>query len=77
MESHNKMGNWHKDYNASSLDGLTGLKFARKMQGQWLLVEDVKVWFRRVISQWDAVIFGVLLALGLTSIARFFGMLRC
>lgn len=48
--------------NFRSLDGLGGLKAARRHRGQTLWLEDVKVYLKRLVHQWDAVLLGILLA---------------
>lgn len=49
--------------NIRSLDGLGGLRAARRCRGENLLVQDALIWSRRLLKQWDAMIAGALLAL--------------
>ena len=49
--------------NARSLDGLGGLKSARRTKGETIWAENVEIWFRRVTRQWDALLAGALIAL--------------
>jgi hypothetical protein len=48
--------------NGNSLDGLPGLKVARKSRGEWLWLGDVVARTRRVSSEWEAIILGILIA---------------
>ncbi|KAF2667492.1 hypothetical protein BT63DRAFT_441127 [Microthyrium microscopicum] len=56
---------WVKN-NVRSLDGMPGLKAARRLKGEWIGVAEVKgfVW-RVVVAQWVSVLLGLLLAVGL------------
>lgn len=59
---------YHKQANIRSLDGLGGLKVARRGNGENLLVQDLRIWSRRLLKQWDAMLVGaimMLFALGL------------
>ncbi|KAJ4336501.1 hypothetical protein N0V87_005365 [Didymella glomerata] len=58
-----EMMDFQRANNAWSLDGLPGLKSARMAADQNFAVEDTKVWFRRVVRQWDAVALGVVLGM--------------
>lgn len=49
--------------NFRSLDGLGGLKAARRDRGQILWLEDARVYLKRLLHQWDAILLGVVLAL--------------
>jgi len=49
--------------NARSLDGLGGMKVARRHRGEILLLGDVEIWFKRVLQQWDAMLLGAFLAI--------------
>ncbi|KAF2495853.1 pyridoxamine phosphate oxidase [Lophium mytilinum] len=52
---------YQKNSNFQSLDGLPGLRTARRARGQWILLEDTKAHARRLMRQWDAIIAGSLL----------------
>jgi hypothetical protein len=54
----NEMGLYQLQNNLRSLDGLPGLRSARKDSGQVMVVEDVKAFLRRVWGQSEAVGFG-------------------
>lgn len=75
MESKGKMHDWHKNYNADSLDGLAGLKLARRAKGQWMLGEDIKVNVRRILQQKDAVFSGIVVGVILVFFFRVLGLL--
>lgn len=46
-----------------SLDGLLGLREARKMNGEWLLVDDVTTWIGRQLAQGPAIALGIFIGL--------------
>lgn len=58
----NKMLGYQVTNNSSSLDGLPGLKAARREAGQMLWVGDLKARLRRIASEGEAVAAGFLLA---------------
>ncbi|EOO03584.1 putative pyridoxamine phosphate oxidase family protein [Phaeoacremonium minimum UCRPA7] len=47
--------------NLDSLDGLPGLRVARREAGQWLWAADAKAHVRRVLAEREAIVFGFLL----------------
>lgn len=56
-----KVDEYQAEWNARSLDGLTGLKTARKMRGEkWLWLGDIQAFARRVVSTQDVLLVGVL-----------------
>lgn len=57
-------------WNAKSLDGLHGLKSARKDLGQRLWLEDRKASFLRVLAQSEALTLGIVIGVLLALIAR-------
>lgn len=65
MLEKNAMEDWHKTWNYKSLDGLTGLRSARKARGQWLMLEDFMATVRRFRHQWDALLLGALMTAAL------------
>jgi len=75
MESKGKMHDWHKQHNADSLDGLTGMKMARRARGQWMLLEDFKVTARRISNQKEALATGLVLGMLLMVFSRIAGLL--
>ncbi|UKZ82030.1 hypothetical protein TrVFT333_009812 [Trichoderma virens FT-333] len=58
----NKMLSYQIEKNCSSLDGLPGLRAARREAGQRLWVGDLKARIRRIASEGEAVAVGFLLA---------------
>jgi hypothetical protein len=67
----NTLHAYHKEWNYDSLDGLTGLKVARQDRGEILWLTDLQAWFRKIMSQREALVFGFVLALVLSIIAQF------
>jgi len=51
---------YQAENNFRSLDGLPGLKAARRKRGEILWVGDIGAWFRRVFRSTDVLIMGVL-----------------
>ncbi|KFY46167.1 hypothetical protein V494_00574 [Pseudogymnoascus sp. VKM F-4513 (FW-928)] len=58
----NALFEYQQNNNYDSLDGLTGLKSARRDRGETMLVTDAKAWIRKVWGQKDAMLVGFLLA---------------
>jgi hypothetical protein len=55
---------WYQQQaNLRSLDGLGGLKAARRGKGENMHLQDARIWFRRILKQWDAMLVGALIAL--------------
>jgi hypothetical protein len=59
----NKMQEYRKEWNANSLDGLPGLRSARRARGEILWLTDLQTWLRRIMGQKEAVAVGFVLAL--------------
>lgn len=57
----NELGAYQIKNNTSSLDGLPGLKSARRDAGQNLLLVDSQAFARRVAAQREALVVGVLM----------------
>ncbi|KAL7919745.1 hypothetical protein ACQKWADRAFT_329371 [Trichoderma austrokoningii] len=53
-----------------SLDGLLGLREARKMSGEWLLVDDVTTWIGRQLTQGPAIALGIFIGLFIYTLVR-------
>lgn len=67
---------WYQSQaNVRSLDGLGGLRAARKGRGENLLLQDGVIWARRVAGQWDAVLVGAVGVLVLLVVLRAVGRL--
>lgn len=54
---------YKKENNSKSMDGLPGLRTARRDNGEWLKLEDTKVRIGRLLRQWDAIMLGVVFTL--------------
>jgi hypothetical protein len=59
----NAMHAYQQTNNSDSLDGLTGLKSARRDRGERLWMTDTQAWVRKVWGQKDAVAVGFVFAL--------------
>ena len=66
----NEMHDYQKENNSDSLDGLTGMKVARRDRGETLWIIDLKAYFRRITAQREAMTFGFALAFILYFITR-------
>ena len=58
----NEMFKYRQNNNHDSLDGLTGLKSARRDRGEQMWVADIRAWLRKVWGQKDAILVGFMLA---------------
>lgn len=58
----NVMLDYQRQNNACSIDGLPGLRTARRADGQTLAVTDAKAWALRILAEKEAVATGFLLA---------------
>ncbi|QYT05162.1 hypothetical protein H0G86_012058 [Trichoderma simmonsii] len=56
-----KLDPFLQESNARSIDGLLGLREARKMRGEWLFAHDVGAWMRRQFLQGPAIALGILI----------------
>lgn len=55
---------WYQQQaNMRSLDGLGGLRAARRGKGENVYLQDALIWLRRIFRQWDAMLVGALIAL--------------
>ncbi|KAL6879325.1 hypothetical protein J3F83DRAFT_768579 [Trichoderma novae-zelandiae] len=52
-----------QDANARSIDGLLGLREARRMKGEWLFAHEAGAWLRLQLHQCPAITFGILIGL--------------
>ncbi|KAI5842894.1 hypothetical protein DFP73DRAFT_456624, partial [Morchella snyderi] len=60
MVSQGKMDDYEVKWNSDSLDGLPGLRSARRRGGErWLWAGDAKARVKRVFGEWDALLVGV------------------
>lgn len=63
MIEHNKLRDYQAKWNSGSLDGLPGLKAARRDQGEVLWVGDLKARIRRLAGQREAMLVGVVIGM--------------
>ncbi|KZO96625.1 pyridoxamine phosphate oxidase family protein [Calocera viscosa TUFC12733] len=61
MVQRGELTKYRTDWNVRSLDGLTGLRQARREKGEWLIVGDVVAWLKMMWGLRDAVLFGIVL----------------
>ena len=55
----NQLHAYQRDWNANSLDGLTGLRVARRDAGERLWVTETTAHVRRVAAQKEALVIGI------------------
>lgn len=70
MQEKKALPEYQRNSNFRSLDGLTGLRSARRARGQWMLFEDCWAWVMRIMKQWDAVMVGILIATSVMLISK-------
>lgn len=62
---------WYQQQaNLRSLDGLGGLRAARRGKGENVHLQDALIWLRRIFRQWDAMLVGALIALFALALLR-------
>jgi hypothetical protein len=62
---------WYQQQaNMRSLDGLGGLRAARRGKGENVHLQDALIWLRRIFRQWDAMLVGALIALFALALMR-------
>lgn len=66
----NELHAYQKEWNSDSLDGLTGMKVARRDRGEILWLTDLQAYFRRVTAQREAMVFGFAIAFFVYVITR-------
>ena len=71
----NQLQAYQAVWNASSLDGLTGLRSARRDVGERLWLTDLKAHVRRLAAQREALLFGIGIGVVLVFALQMFG--RC
>ncbi|KAI9673068.1 MAG: hypothetical protein M1829_004382 [Trizodia sp. TS-e1964] len=70
-------GKWvgyQREWNARSLDGLGGMRVARRGLGRWLWLDDVRAWAGRVVRQWEGGVVGFGLAMLLVGLCSLMGV---
>jgi hypothetical protein len=75
MMDKRELGDYQKQFNHRSLDGLPGLMSVRRSYDENIAVEDTKAWLRKVSRQQDAVALGVGLGVVLMILLNFVGIL--
>jgi hypothetical protein len=58
----NTVRSYQAETNATSMDGLPGLRSARRDTGEWMVVTSVKHGFKRAMAEKGGILFGFLLA---------------
>lgn len=61
MQKQGKLKNYHTKNNRTSMDGLPGLKIARKSSGQWMWLEDIRTLLLRAASESAGILLGLFL----------------
>ena len=74
MMKNSKLEDYQKTNNSMSLDGLPGLKCARKAEGHSLWMDLLETRAKRVIAQKDALFTGVLFAVLIMVLMRMAGL---
>jgi len=68
----NKITDYRKQWNSFSLDGIPGMKMARRDKGHWILLDRMRANVRlMLIGQWQAVLLGALMAFAMMFVLRF------
>ncbi|KAI4145817.1 MAG: hypothetical protein LQ340_006149, partial [Diploschistes diacapsis] len=68
--------NYRAQWNVRSLDGLPGLRAARRDNGEILLVGDAAATARKMGMQWRAVLLGVFIAVALAWVSVAVGLME-
>ena len=66
-----KMETYRAQNNAWSLDGLAGMKSARRAAGHALWISSLQAWLRRVFRQREALLMGAFLALVVVMVVEY------
>jgi hypothetical protein len=66
----NELLSYQTEWNSNSLDGLTGLKSARREGGEVLWLGDIKASVRRVLLQREALMAGMFIGILMALVAR-------
>jgi hypothetical protein len=67
-EAKGKMREYQMSNNQKSLDGLPGLKTARRDCGEWLWLTDLSALMRRIGAQMTVMILGIMLGMMLMGV---------
>jgi len=74
MHEKRALHGYQKNSNYQSLDGLPGLRTARRARGQWMFLEDTKARAIRSMRQWDAMVAGMLIMTLVIVVLKSFGI---
>jgi hypothetical protein len=70
-EQRGELSEYHRANNAYSLDGIPGLRAARRANGETLqFIGNAKAWCRRVMGHPDAVLTGMVLGVAVGILAK-------
>ena len=61
IEAKGQLRGYQAGFNSKSLDGLPGLRVARRDQGERLWLTDAKSWGRRIMAQKEGILVGLLI----------------
>ena len=68
------MSQYQAKWNTSSLDGLPGLQAARRDGKEWLWLESIRAWIRKVAAQKEGIVMGLILGMAVVLLARIVGL---
>lgn len=66
----NAVEDFQAQWNTRSLDGLPGLRAARRMKGEWLWVLDLRAKVVRAVTPWETMLLGMVMGMGLAVVIR-------
>ena len=73
LEAQGRLRGYQAGFNSKSLDGLPGLRVARRDQGERLWLTDAKAWAKKITAQKEGILVGLLIGV-LTMITAMFGI---
>lgn len=65
----NALNDYMVTFNTRSLDGLPGLRAARRWKGEWLWVEDARSWMTKKFGYPEAILLGIVIGIFLVMLA--------
>jgi hypothetical protein len=69
--SKNRMTEYQAEWNSSSLDGLPGMRAARRASGEkFLWLGDTKAYAIRVLANWDSVLVGAVVGIAAVGLVQ-------
>lgn len=66
----NRLREYQAEWNSDSLDGLVGLTVARRDRGERLWLTSTRAWVRRVFTEKDTLVTGMLLGMIITFLVQ-------